>query len=186
MHQDHISGTRRGFMPRLKSTSESASNALRIWLDSGASLTFVNDRHHFSSYIPVRDSFAEIWEGRSRRCDEGTVRFQVESTLITLDAKHTPNFNENVVSVSSVTGTFRITFDSEDGRDVVKLFNRSTGEEPLYQVSICGLYPVPNPLSPVFKSLSATESINSMSQEWHEILGHPGRDRLIDASNADI
>lgn len=137
----------RGFMTKLTIPWCAKGNITsNTRLGNGANANFVWDRSIIDYHTPVLNSSAEICEGRSRIAGEGNVKFKVGSHTLSLKVKHTTNFSEKVVEISSIIDFFRVKFDKSGGNDFYILQGRETGSEVLKKQSMYGLYPFTSPL----------------------------------------
>lgn len=132
----------------------------------------------FDNYIPITKTPVVTCAGLGTIVGGGSVTFKLDSKLITLQCKHTPEFNENVISLSKLLSTYKIDFDHSNIFQGYRLFEKSN--MALLHTSFIkdGLYPFPAPIQKAPKALKTFSS----AKEWHERLGHVGIDRLVRAS----
>lgn len=179
----------RGFLVRcsfMASAEMPQKKETKTWLDSGANVSCVRDRSYFISYTPTDGETVNICEGSSNVKGEGMVEMSLNGKLLQMECKHVPDFDENVISVSSVSKFGRVIFEDHNGFYGFIIEEYGTGIELIRRSSVHGMYPFPSPLTRIEKAYHVSISATEDSLQQHKRLGHPGRDRLLAASRADI
>lgn len=173
----------RGFMTRLVSLSASTDDdkTKKTWLDSGANISCIWDKKLLSDYKEVEGQSVQICEGKSSIRGEGNAFININGNCIKISAKHVPSFNENVISVNSISKHFRVIFEDTETFSGFILQDYVTGEEQIRRKGTDGMYPFPCPTSKRWNSLNA-DSRTTDAAFWHNCLGHPGKERFLAAS----
>eukprot|EP00178_Gracilaria_changii_P007659 TRINITY_DN2408_c0_g1_i1.p1 TRINITY_DN2408_c0_g1~~TRINITY_DN2408_c0_g1_i1.p1 ORF type:complete len:739 (-),score=46.72 TRINITY_DN2408_c0_g1_i1:861-3077(-) len=166
----------RGFIAIMQAKS-SITLDTRTWLDCGATHVFVNDRSLFWDYKPTRNQTVRTCDRESEIHGYGTIHLPLGNGL-TLPAKHTPSFNSNLVSLSVLSNHVNIQFETRKDFTGFTLKD-PTSNEVLYKTSARdGLYPLPNSVPPL-RAQNVLPSPGQTAKDWHDKLGHPGKERLL-------
>jgi len=154
------------------------------WIDSGANCNFIWDRSLFFDYKSTPESEVTICEGTSKIVGEGKIRLPIGNDFIIVDAKHTPRFNDHILSLSSIVKHFDVVFSEDENFAGATFLDKNTKAEILHAPEKNGLYAFPSPLSCKNKVLAGYASSRKQDksyQEWHKILGHVGSERIFSA-----
>lgn len=181
LNQDHRYNQHqaRGFMTRLQalSVSTAGSKPQKTWLDCGANDHFIRDREVFTTYEPVDRATVNTCAGTGTIFGKGLVRFQTSTATLSLQCKHVPDFDENVIALSKLVPDYKIIFDHDEQFRGYSLVDRKSGKLVHRSDEQDGLYPFPPPLVATKKALLSSSA--DLLMDWHRKLGHIGSDRML-------
>lgn len=141
-------------------------------MDSGASHIFIKDKSFFWDYHPASPQVIHTCDHRSQIVGYEKIKLPFDSGKL-FPAKHTPTFDSNLISHSTLTNFVDVKFSNG-----FVVTDHATGELLHTSTPRDGLYPLQSPVPPPNAQI-ALHLQGQTAKDWHKKLGHPGKDKLI-------
>ena len=153
-------------------------------IDSGGTHNFFHSRSSFSNYVLLHTETVRAAFSRTRIIGKGQVYVPLNGGM-KLTAYHTPQFTNNILSVSELSNHFDVLFSSSfPNYKGCFIFNKSTRNVIFETPCENGLYVLrqetsSHPKHALALSADVYAKDGDVQKDWHEKTGHPSADRYL-------